>query len=90
MSGEYCSEASNLRNQPTQWDYKYVGRLEDFQDNKFIFLQYEEDINRIYSEYGIDDDFRHYMVTIGNEGYEKIFGVTGITLDSLVYEYRVV
>ena len=73
-----------------EWNYVLVGRLEDFQSEEFTFLQSEDDVKQLLSDYGIDDEFRNYMVVIKDGEYQRIFGVMGITLDSLVYEYDVI
>ncbi len=87
---EWCSESSNFKNE-IQWTYKYVGTLKNFQGSVFKFLQNEDDVIRLLDDYRIDDDFRYYMVVSkdGDDNYSRIFGVSGITLDSHVYEYRV-
>lgn len=70
--------------------YKYVGRLEDFQDLKYKILQFDYDITHLRETLGIDDEFAYYLVEIGDGEYLRVFGVTGIHLSSFVYEYELI
>jgi len=69
------------------WDYEYVGRLEDYQIDKYTIIWNEDEVVAFREQHKIDDMFRYYLVEIVDGEYHKIMGITGLHMDSGVYEY---
>jgi len=74
---------------PQDRDYKFVGYLDDFQDERFSFLQVDYDESHLRHLFLLDDEeFGYYIVEVSDGCYKRVLATTGIHLSSPVYEYQ--
>jgi hypothetical protein len=73
---------------PKDRDYKFVGYVDDFEHEKFTFLQVDYDESHLRHMFLLDEEeFGYYIVQIEEGEYTRVMGTTGIHLSSPVYEY---